>query len=71
MAKADAIWPTPWMSAPAATHDTSTTTDTFHEPAAQNPIANSARPTISSTHHPGALLAANAIAMSKDPRKMK
>ena len=50
---------------------TKTTTETFHDPAAQNPKPSSMNPQINSTHHPDMALLAKAMAMSKQPRKMK
>jgi hypothetical protein len=42
----------PCTSAPAATHATKTTTEMFHDPAAQKPNPSSMNPQINSTHHP-------------------
>src|SRR3954452_243323 len=69
--KARAISPMPCTRAPAATHATKTTTETFHDPAAQNPNPSSMSPEIDSTPPPGTALPAKAMAMSKQPRKMK
>ena len=69
--KARAISPMPCTSAPAATHATKTTTEMFHDPAAQNPNPSSMSPLINSTHHPDTALPARAMTMSKQPRKMK
>jgi hypothetical protein len=69
--KPRAMSPMPCTSAAAATHATKTTTEEYHDPAAQKPKPSSMNPQINSTHHPDTTFAAKAVTMSMQPRTMK